>query len=474
VRGAAGRDARLCVGEQVLHRMDLLSQAIEPGLDRPMSLLQLLQLRALATQRLLALDDALVMILVAADAQPVVPDPDTVTRDHGVPRLEPCPQRQRLRQIVCGHDVAEQPVETRRAADMLAQTAGDGAPRRAPGGGREKAHAALVEPAEYPRNVVDRIDADGLEIRAEHGLDRTLPAGVDIELLGETRPAGKPARRQPLDHLPPRLPERRALQRLERDDPPLGRQSLAPRRLHGLGELPLALPFGLQLRYELLHPPPLIVRGGARRLLVRFGRGDARGHVGGRKPLELAGRALLLCEHAANVVFQFLDPDTLRLGACRAGAQRLIERLPAVLPVVRGLIGGGERRRGGLLCGPRRRKSRAQLGERGGQLRCLLRIAPALQDCFLERLDELLELLTLPGAQLPGMLDRLFGARDFCTDLVVASLHRRQLVGLPGVFGARPLDRCFERALLRERGLKQEIALAHDRCARSGLGLDLA
>ena len=72
------------------------------------------------------------------------------------------------------------------------------------------------------------------------------------------------------------------------------------------------------------------------------------------------------------------------------------------------------------------------------------------------------------------MLDRLLGTRDLGTDLVVAPLHGRELVGLRGVLGARALDRGLERALTGKRGLQGEIALAHDRGPRTGFGLDLA
>ena len=40
VHGAARRDTRLCIGEQVFHRVDLLTQRIEPRLDRVLALLQ--------------------------------------------------------------------------------------------------------------------------------------------------------------------------------------------------------------------------------------------------------------------------------------------------------------------------------------------------------------------------------------------------------------------------------------------------
>ncbi len=38
---------------------------------------------------------------------------------------------------------------------------------------------------------IDRVDGDGLQVRAEHGLDRALPTRLDDELLGQARTVGE-------------------------------------------------------------------------------------------------------------------------------------------------------------------------------------------------------------------------------------------------------------------------------------------
>ena len=68
MRIAARRNARLRIGKQVLHRVHLLAQRVERRIERALPVLEAVELRALVPKRLLALDDALVRVLIAADA----------------------------------------------------------------------------------------------------------------------------------------------------------------------------------------------------------------------------------------------------------------------------------------------------------------------------------------------------------------------------------------------------------------------
>ena len=77
-------------------------------------------------------------------------------------------------------------------------------------------------------NRIDALDADGLQIRPEHGLDRSLPTGLDDEILRQPAPLVERLRLQPAIDLLGGLAERDFLQRLERREPAaIGLQALA-------------------------------------------------------------------------------------------------------------------------------------------------------------------------------------------------------------------------------------------------------
>ena len=132
-----------------------------------------------ATQALFALEHAFVRILVATDAQPVRTDPDAVARDDRLAGRS----RGRRRKASPGVSVATMPANnasrpagprtrTQRIAPVAARPTG-------PVGAGKKSDGAGSQAVEHAGDVVDRIDADGLEIAAEHGLDRAIPALVD-------------------------------------------------------------------------------------------------------------------------------------------------------------------------------------------------------------------------------------------------------------------------------------------------------
>ena len=189
---------------------------------------------------LLALDHARVRVAVAADAQPVATDPDPVARDHRLAGRQPRPQRQRLgrsRRRRCRRTAprarpgpARAHAGTRRADASAARLALPAAKKR---------HGAGVQAAEHPATA-SIVDADGLEVVAERGLDRALPAR---STRAAARAAALPASPRDLSH------STTCALRLARAPPAAGPratrspsrlQRLATRGLRGFGQLALA------------------------------------------------------------------------------------------------------------------------------------------------------------------------------------------------------------------------------------------
>ena len=474
VRRAATRQLALPVGDAILGLADPAPHVFELVVERAATRLQPIEFRPLAAQFLLALDDALVGISIAADAQPVRADPEAVLRDHRLSGAQLRPHRERFGQRVRRDDAFEQRVEPGGPLHARAQAATDvPAASRALGAGKE-GHRARREALEHPRHVVDRIDADGLEIRAEHGFDRALPAGVHRQLAREARAFVEAARLEPVDDLALALAERSALQRLERDDASLDVLQLPPCEPRGFGELPLASALGLQRCDEFRHARP---NGFERREglgLRALDVAERRSDVGCGEVAVLLRRALALRDQPAQLVVHFLETRPLGFRRGRRAAQRLVESLPALLPLVHRGLRRDELDGRGLLGRPRRLEAGLELRERGLQFGRLRGITHAVGLGFLQALADLLEFLPLAAADLARVLDRLLVARDLRAHLVVAALHLGEHLGSRVVLVPRTLDGRLVRALLGQRGLQREVALVQDRLARTGLAFDLA
>ena len=175
------------------------------------------QLFAQRTNFLLALDDAGMRILVAADAQPVAANPDTIASDHRLARRQRGAARERLVEPLDRVDAAQQRLKCPRTRDLRDQL---GRRTGARGAARVLTHKGDLTDGQVPdqgSNGVEAIDANGFEVTAEHGLDRARPGRFDTQLLCQPRARGQRVSRQPVDHLAFDCAERRLLQRLERD-----------------------------------------------------------------------------------------------------------------------------------------------------------------------------------------------------------------------------------------------------------------
>ncbi len=84
----------------------------------------------------------------------------------------------------------------------------------------------------------------------------------------------------------------------------------------------------------------------------------------------------------------------------------------------------------------------------------------------------LFQILALALAQLAGVLDGLFGARDLGADLVVAALDCVEGFRLFGEIFARGFDRRLDGAQLGDQRLHRRVALAQDGFLRLRIALD--
>ncbi len=282
------------------------------------------------------------------------------------------------------------------------------------------------------------------------------------------------ARLEPVDDLALPLPQRGALQRLERDDAAFDFLRFAARGLRGLGEFALAAAFGLQRGDEFVHLLACSLVLLARCGFLAFQGCERGGDVGRRQRAVFLGGAVPLVQQAAQLVLHHFETGTL--GACgrRGLPQRLVEAFPVFLPARHRGFGRREFGRGGLFGGARLLEARTHFGQRRLEFGSKLAVAHAVQVRVLDALRDLVEFLSLARADFTRVVDGLFGARDVGADLVVAPLHFGQHGRLRVVLLPRALDGGFDRPLLRQRGLQRKVTLAQDRLARARFALDFA
>src|SRR5256884_8133107 len=168
----------------------------------------------------------------AADAQPVAADPLARGRDEGASVDEAAARRERLAERFGRRHRGEPRDDRRRTLDVGGErlrlsTAGAFAALHqgeSPGG----------ETGERARELLQPLDAHGLQVVAERGLDGALPARLDFEIRREPRPRGEARTAPPPRGLPRMNRERRRLQRLERGELAARRFPRAARALQAL------------------------------------------------------------------------------------------------------------------------------------------------------------------------------------------------------------------------------------------------
>src|SRR6185503_14544515 len=133
----------------------------------------------------------------------------------------------------------------------------------------DQRQAAFREVGERAGYTIDALDADRLQIRAEHRLDGSLPTVLDDEVLSQSTAIVERLRHEPAVELLGRLAERRFLQRLERGKPAaIGLQALA-KLVEVRRDAILLLAKLLDLRPHAAQCARRVLAGGGQPLFVR-------------------------------------------------------------------------------------------------------------------------------------------------------------------------------------------------------------
>ena len=414
---------------------------------------------AQAPQAVLALESPGPRVGAAADAQPVAADPLARGRDEGASVDEGAARRERLAERFGRRHRGEPRDDRRRTLDVGGErlrlsTAGAFAALHqgeSPGG----------ETGECARELLQPLDAHGLQVVTERGLDGALPARLHFEIRREPRPRGEARTAQPLGGLPRMIRERRRLQRLERGELAARRFARAARALEAL--------LAAELRGAQRLHPRLRLGERARAPLARATRlgflerqlAELRAALLRAETEPLSGEPLGLRPKLPQLVLELLDAGTLDLGGLLRPARRPRVLFPALLPLLERLLARLERRAGallGLLRGLALGREPRDLRTHRGELALVAGdVRRELPECRLR----LREIRALALAQLAGVLDRLLEPRDVGSDLVVAALHRRQTLAVSRLHRTLLLDRGLGGALRGERLLHGELAPAH-------------
>src|SRR5439155_1120609 len=205
------------------------------------------------------------------------------------------------------------------------------------------------ETGECARELLQALDAHGLQVVTERGLDGALPARFDFEIRREPRPRGEARTAQPLGGRPRMIRERRRLQRL-------GRGELAARRFARAARALEAL-LAAELRGAQRLHPRLRLGERARAPLARATRlgflerelAELRAALLRAETEPLSGEPFGLRPKLPQLVLELLDAGTLDLGGLLRPARRPRVLFPALLPLLERLLARLERRAGALL-----------------------------------------------------------------------------------------------------------------------------
>ena len=420
-----------------------------------------------------ALDHAGARIGIAREPQPVAAEPDALGRDHRLARREPALQRQRLRQRVRDENPGQQSADVEWRAHLRREALRHrhGARR---GARAEQPQRAGAEALQRRAQRIHVVHAHRLQVAAEHGFHRGLPAGIHGQALGHALVARYALRLQPAGDDLVGLSQRGLLQRLQRGEAP----ALLLQRAAHLVELPGELRDARARHVDLLAHrvgallPAVadlleLLHARVQRLALRL---DGRGVELGRLVLQPFQALLRLRQRFLEMAdARLLHADFLaRLLGGRA------ELLPLELPLLHGLVGQRQRllpaRLGGLGLGERRH----HLLELGAEAREPGLVVAQVALGLLARAPRLLEI----RAQLPRtfllQLHRLFGARDIGADGVVALLHPAERLVQPGMLVARLLDVGIHARVPGVDRRELDFAAQHALAQPRALGIELA
>ena len=430
-------------------------------------------------------DDADLRIVAAIHAQPAPADPDSFARDERLAVGEVVAARDRVldglgnahadkkRRDGCRRlHVPEQRVATRRRGRSAI--------------GLDQRQTAFRQIRQRTGNRIDALDAHGLQIGPEHGLDRSFPTGLDDELLSQPAPLIERLRLQPTIDLFGGLAERPFLQRLERREPAaIGLEALAE-LVEVRGDPLLLLAQLLNLRPNGFQSACGILARGAQPLFLRNQCVEPLLDVGEAQCLPFVVVPLLFLLQPLPLSSELLEARVLDMNRALRGREILADALPLRARLLHGPLGVLEVLLRAALNGVRLLEARLQLAQNALELLELDLIARDVRVDLGDLLIGALQVLGLALDEILTMLQRLLEARDLAADPVVAALHGAEALVAVGELHAQLLDRGFGGTLRRDGGLERDLLLAErmlllgdfgSQCAQSQreqLGVDLA
>ncbi len=248
--------------------------------------------------------------------------------------------------------------------------------------------------------LIQSIDAHGLEIVPEGGLDSPLPAAIDLERLSNPLPLAQPHAIEPLRRLPRVMGQRRLLQSLQRGQLATGPFALTACRFQPLFELQLFRPermHALQGRRQRLGQ---LLAGAAGLRLLLAQQTQVLVEFLRRERVALQRETVSLRREPPQLVLELLDARPLDLSRLVGGAQGPVEFFPAPLPVLQLFLGRDEGFRGGLLGEPHLFQFRLEAGNLLPQPGHLEFIALDMGAQVIESRDRLAKICALALTQL--------------------------------------------------------------------------
>src|SRR5690606_30705431 len=171
----------------------------------------------------------------------------------------------------------------------------------------KEAHRTDLQRLEPACDCIDRFHRYGLQVGAEDGFHRPLPARLHGELLREPWTLAERVRGQPLADFPLGKSKRGLLQRLQGHQFALCGLQLLPAAIDCTDELAIALAELLELLRDLAQVTRALLASFPRRAFLGLEACDLLGRIDGAEIIELGRETLALRSESRQAMFQLLD-----------------------------------------------------------------------------------------------------------------------------------------------------------------------
>ncbi len=430
--------------------IDLLLPRLQRGLLLIQAGLQLLHL-------LLTGQHAGFTGLTTAEPQPVGTHPMAFAGNKGFVRGQDRARAQRLRQTFCRANAGQPGAQVQTAADLVQQAARC-ADRLA--AALQQAQAALFETGQRGIQLIKIIQRDGLQIIRQYRLDRTLPATLDLQLLGQQAMALYALACQPVTDVAA-LGQGCLLQRFKRSQ-------TATATLQFTAVNILFLLQGVQCLAILLQAFTDVGELHLIRFAAQLQLGQLFGQFGqfviqraGVQPAALVLQTLDALAEPLDRLLHVANARLLHLGLLTRFSRALVELVPSALPVLHGVFGALQRDgdvffggAGHLQLGFNAIEFRLQVCQQGfvlGQM--ALRFLPGLLGFF----NVAVQLTLTITVELQNLLD----AADIGTDAVILGLYPVEGLGQVAVLITLFFDLTVGVALFGNQRLQRHLKVAY-------------